>query len=212
MKIAIGDIHGRTNWKAFLEEPFSEAYFLGDYFDDYENTPTVYQVENFKRICEAARADNRIHLCLGNHDLHYLKGCEGERYSGFQRYGRFDIQEALEANFDLLKPIYKTGNILLSHAGITKTFMEEIHETDPLRINERFVENRMLLAHAGWDSFGDSVHDGPVWVRPRSLLSDKLEGFLQVVGHTYQDMINTIDGVTFVDTDNKDIYRFGGEE
>jgi len=152
MKIAIGDIHGKNCWKDLIDREFDECYFVGDYFDNYEETPTVTQIRNFKEICEEARKNNKIHLCLGNHDLHYLRGIEkSEKYSGFQWYGRFDIQEILEENIDLLKVVYQSGNYLISHAGISNTFLKSLNLEDPLDINKKFEENRMSLAFNGYN-------------------------------------------------------------
>jgi len=82
MNIVIGDIHGKSCWKDFLNQEFDQAYFAGDYFDNYEQTPAVTQIRNFKEICDVARKDSRIHLCLGNHDFQYMRGIPiSEKYS-----------------------------------------------------------------------------------------------------------------------------------
>ena len=33
--------------------------------------------------------------------------------------------------------------------------------------------------------YGDSINNGPLWVRPRSLQKDSLDDYIQVVGHTH---------------------------
>ena len=115
MNLAIGDIHGKNCWKDFISDKYENIYFVGDYFDNYEETPAVTQIHNFKEICSLARNDSRVHLCVGNHDFHYLRGLpKSEQYSGFQWYARFDIQEALEENIDLLNIVYVNGNTIIS--------------------------------------------------------------------------------------------------
>lgn len=209
MKIAIGDIHGQDFWKKYIDEDFENLYFVGDYFDNYEKTPAVSQIRNFKEICDFARKDNRIKLCLGNHCFHYLKGIDrSEKYSGYQYYNHFDIQEALEENMDLIEIVYQDGDTLISHAGITKTFLKSLNLENPLDINQRFKEYRMALAFCGYDRYGDDITQGPLWVRPTSLLSDKVDGYKQIVGHTTQYEILTVDDVTFIDVEGKDVYKF----
>jgi len=199
MNKAIGDIHGKDVWKKYTDKPFDNFYFVGDYFDNYEETPTVTQIRNFREICDVARKDSRFHLCLGNHDFHYLKGIN-EQYSGYQFYTHFDIQEALEENIDLLKPVYQNGNYLISHAGITKTFLYSVLKLEnPLDINACFEENRNCLKFNGYNQYGDDVTQGCTWVRPTSLLNDCLDNYKQIVGHTRFDEITTIDNVTFID-------------
>ena len=185
MNVAIGDIHGKNCWEKLLSDEADNIYFNGDYFDCYEKIPTVTQIRNFRKICDMARKDPRIHLCLGNHDFQYLRGLDrSEHYSGFQAYGRFDIQEALEGNIDLLKIVYQSEDYLISHAGISKTFLKSLCLENPLDINARFIEYRMSLAFCGYNRYGDDVTQGPLWIRPASLSKDKLDGYKQIVGHT----------------------------
>jgi UDP-2,3-diacylglucosamine pyrophosphatase LpxH len=81
MKAVFGDIHGRALWKEILAKDYEAVYLLGDYWDSFD-IPYKEQHQNFLDIIDAAKKDTRLHLCLGNHDLHYL--CEGEEYSGYQ--------------------------------------------------------------------------------------------------------------------------------
>lgn len=206
MKLAIGDIHGREEWKQYIDDDFTDFYFVGDYFDSFDIS-TLDQILNFKLICNWARSDPRVHLCIGNHDYQYLKGVH-ETYSGFQKLMQFDIREVLEANIDIIQPVYLDGDTLISHAGITKTYMSQNMLLHPLDINRSFKQDRSVLRFDGWDSYGDDYTQGCLWVRPNSLLLDKIDGYKQIVGHTYQYRINTTDGITFIDVDNRSIYRF----
>ena len=48
---------------------------------------------------------------------------------------------------------------------------------------------------------GDEICQTPIWVRPYSLRSDKLDYYIQVVGHTPQDnIILSDDGIVLIDT------------
>jgi hypothetical protein len=187
MRLAIGDVHGRTFWKKYLDEDFTEFYFTGDYFDSF-NVPFARQAGNFRELCETARADPRIKLCLGNHDYHYLSNISVQQYSGFQHKNYFYINELLEQNIDLLKVVYATPDkYLISHAGLSRTFMEKMKRIGAGHvegINEAFAGDRDILNFDGYDIYGDDVTQSPIWIRPRSLESDPVAGYCQIVGHT----------------------------
>ena len=200
-RISISDIHGKNCWRKLVDDPFDELYFLGDYFDDYDESSPRHQIVNFLHIVKLARSNPNVHLCLGNHDFQYLRGIESyEKYSGYQHHGYWDIMIALESSMDLIKPVYVTeDNVIVSHAGVTSTFLKSCNLERPEDINQRFTEYRMSLAHVPGEQYGDNPKNGPLWVRPNSLLADKLPGYRQVVGHTRFDDFYEQDGIAFTD-------------
>jgi hypothetical protein len=219
-RLAIGDIHGRDYWKNYLSRNFEEFYILGDYFDSFYIS-FKKQYKNFIGICETARRDSRIKLCLGNHDYHYLDNITVQRYSGFQDRNYLKIQGILEENIGLLRVIYRTeDNILVSHAGLSRTFMKKAALEKPEDLNGAFTRNRDILTFDGIDIYGDDACQSPIWIRPRSLLSDAAEGFDQIVGHTPIERIKerfTENGggkgperkIVFINTEEEDtIYEF----
>jgi hypothetical protein len=219
-RLAIGDIHGRTHWKNHLDEDFTEFYFTGDYFDSFD-VPFKRQIKNFRKLCEAARTDSRIKLCLGNHDYHYLSDISVQRYSGFQNNNYVYINEILEQNMDLLNIVYVTPDkYLISHAGVSNTFMKKMEKrgvTTVEGINEAFARDRDILTFDGDDIYGDDVTQSPIWIRPRSLESEPLAGYHQIVGHTPLQAITeralkngqTEIKLIYIDTgDVESIYRF----
>lgn len=186
MRVAIGDIHGRDAYKKFIKDEYSEIYFLGDYFDSHEAIPAVTQIRIFRELVELARTDSRIHLCLGNHDYHYLIRDKNETYSGFQYYSRFDIYEALKAADDLFAVVYETPDkFLISHAGVTKTFLASCLLEKPTDINERYKQFPDCLVHYRMgDTYGNHPMNSPIWVRPQALFSDMIDDYTQIVGHS----------------------------
>jgi hypothetical protein len=216
-RLAMGDIHGRTYWKKYLDEDFTEFYLAGDYFDSYDIS-FLRQLSNFRELCETARADPRIKLCLGNHDYHYLGQVSYQEYSGYQHKHKLYIYDILERNIDLLKVLYVTpDNYLISHAGVSNTFMKKIGVTAVEGINDAFAEDRNILNFDGRDIYGDDVNQSPIWIRPRSLESDPVAGYHQIVGHTPVEAIreSTVKhdhgeiNITYIDTgDNDSVYRF----
>jgi hypothetical protein len=221
VRLAIGDIHGRSGWKKYLEEDFSRCFFVGDYFDSF-NLSFRRQYRNFLDICAAARQDRRIRLCIGNHDYHYMAGVQDQRYSGFQERHHRHIQEVLEENMDLLAVLYVTEDrFIISHAGVSATFMAKMKNggfgTGSVEgINGAFLKERNILNFDGRDIFGDDVTQGPLWIRPNSLLGDYVPGYSQIVGHTGFPVIQEVpletgEGlrIVFIDTgDTASVYRF----
>jgi hypothetical protein len=223
MRIALGDIHGRSYWKGYLREDFTDYYITGDYFDSF-NIPFAKQYRNFEELCKAAREDPRIKLCLGNHDYHYLGGIKPQRYSGFQEKKYGYINEILEQNIDLLKIIYVTHDrCLISHAGLSNTFMHKMKKRGLSAVedlNTAFLRDRNILSFAGTDIYGNDPTQSPIWIRPGSLLGDPVPGYHQIVGHTQMEAIrefvldpednsNTARRFVFIDTGDLDtIYRF----
>jgi hypothetical protein len=220
MRLAIGDIHGRAYWKHYLDGDFTEFYVTGDYFDSFD-LPFKQQIGNFREICEAARADPRIKLCLGNHDYQYLGQISPQRYSGYQDRYEMSIYEILEQNIDLLKIVYTTPDkYLISHAGVSATFMKRMKKNGVVNIegiNDAFLRDRDILTFTGYNIYGDDVTQSPIWIRPRSLESDPLAGYHQIVGHTERRSITeqkvkkgrTEIKLIYIDTgDIESIYRF----
>ena len=220
MRIAIGDIHGRAFWKDYIGEDYTEYYILGDYFDSYD-IPFVIQLDNFYQIVDAAHKDPRIKLCMGNHDYHYFLDDPNENYSGFQSKYAQEIHSALIQNRALLKIVYITdNNILISHAGISNTFMQDNGFANIDDVNAAFVTQPDVFRFNGWEPYGDEVQQGPLWIRPRSLLKDAYKGYSQIVGHTITENITTKNikkmepeygacTITFIDTHDKNcIHRF----
>ncbi|MDR0602516.1 MAG: metallophosphoesterase [Treponema sp.] len=195
MRLAIGDIHGRNFWKRCIGGDFEEYYITGDYFDSF-NISFARQYRNFAEICDEARRDSRLKLCLGNHDYHYMRGVLNQRYSGFQDKHSAGIMEILEKNADLLKVLYVTSDrYIISHAGVSAAFMEKMKKAGvgaPEEINAAFLEDRNILAFDGWDIYGNDVTQSPIWIRPDSLCRDALPGYSQIAGHTPVEAVTEI--------------------
>ncbi|MDR0629138.1 MAG: metallophosphoesterase [Treponema sp.] len=219
MRLVIGDIHGRDFWKRYIHEDFTECYFVGDYFDSYDLSFTR-QYRNFKEICQRARKDKRIKLCLGNHEYHYLD--VGQQYSGYQEEHFYHIYQILEQNMDLLQVVYVTRDkYIISHAGVSTWFMKRMKKAGYNAvedINRAFAEDRHILHFNGLNPFGDDITQSPIWIRPDSLEQQPLAGYSQIVGHTPVEDIRTINlrdsrqhniTITYIDTDTgESIYRF----
>jgi hypothetical protein len=217
MRLAIGDLHGRTHWKKYLDEDFTEFYFAGDYFDS-EAVSCLRQIGNFRELCGIARADPRIKLCLGNHDYHYLGQIRHQEYSGYQHRYKWNICAILEQNMDLLNIVYVTPDrYLISHAGVSNTFMKKISAASVEDINGAFTKDQTILNFDGRDIYGNDVTQSPIWIRPPALERDPVAGYHQIVGHTpvkavRESRVKHQQGeieITYIDTGgNEAVYRF----
>jgi predicted phosphodiesterase len=205
--IILGDTHGRNSWEKIDKETASKVIFLGDYFDSF-NIPFQEQWDNFCNILDYKKDNpDKVILLLGNHDYHYL-WTTNEHYSGYQPENRNQIAACLDAEIEdgNIQICYVFNDFLFSHAGVTKEWYENniINKTN-IRddINNLFKTNRDAFKFTPsnpMDNYGDSITQSPIWVRPRALLSNKVDGFTQVVGHTHQQNIEINNDVIFIDT------------
>ncbi|MDR0909055.1 MAG: metallophosphoesterase [Spirochaetaceae bacterium] len=204
MNIAIGDLHGESYWRDMLKIPADNYYITGDYFDSFRLS-FAKQKNNFIDLIDEAKRNERLHLCIGNHDLHYLIS-DWQQYSGFQyKYAAF-IKEMVEGALPYLKAAYQSDSgYVISHAGFTKTFMRETACTSIADVEQQFRANLLFLGFNDRcpDSYGDNIEQGPLWVRPESLMADYYFP-KQIVGHTeFRGGIQRVeeDGTDFVFVD-----------
>jgi len=200
--LLIGDIHGRTTWKEIIQkESPNRVVFFGDYFDSFDISG-IDQIHNFNQIIEFKETtDIEVIMLIGNHDHHYLH--IGETYSGFQPALQHDIYSTLKRNTAHLQVVYLFDNILCSHAGVSPIWLGQTlglwsKSTMVDDVNElyKYQPRKFNFSHKGFDPSGDSVEQGPLWIRPRSLMKSNKgdngfkKSFIQVFGHTQLDNIH----------------------
>jgi UDP-2,3-diacylglucosamine pyrophosphatase LpxH len=200
--IALGDTHGRDTWKKIIaKENFDKIVFIGDYLDSRDGISGETQLQNFIDILQYKRENiDKVVLLFGNHDFHYLPTSR-EPYSQYQHMFRDQFQNVLVEAIDerLLQMCYSHGNFLFSHAGFTKTWCKT-KMGNPNPSGDSFVEGVNTLFLTDPNSFeftpgesfswtGDDITQTPIWVRPYSLVKDKIDRYLQIVGHTTVERI-----------------------
>lgn len=216
--IALGDTHGRNNWKAIAEKELATCdkfVFIGDYFDSHdEKSSGDKQIENFNEILELKKANpDKVVLLTGNHDYHYIRGI-GETYSGYQAGYALQIGEIVEQAIrdGLMQMAFTADGFFYSHAGLTKTWtsmlMRNISDGTTNNINPEIddvfiqvlndylvYQPKVFMFNTGINGSmtGDDVTQGPIWVRPYSLSKDKVEGWWYVVGHTTSRRLSIVD-------------------
>lgn len=205
-EVAIGDLHGLDVWKKIVaDNPDADMYvFIADYFDSFYISAEK-QLKNFKEILTFKRKNkDRVKLLIGNHEEHYLSSND-RRYAGFQKFQHLIYGELLEKAIKqgLMQMCYLSGNILYTHAGVTKTWCKNNNiDLDNIEqsINDQFkYKPNSFLPIRGGDSEGNDIDQSPTWVRPQSLMGDFVEGYVHVVGHTVKRNLIIYDDVAFID-------------
>lgn len=184
--LVIGDLHGRTQWKFITaNEDYDKVVFLGDYFDSHENITHENQIKNFEDLLTfKSDSPDRVVILYGDHDHSYYYG---ERCSGYNPEYADKISEVIKEADQLsyLQAVYVQDDIIMSHAGVSKYWLQniaclespaDITLEDPSIFDFNYV--------TGVDSYGDTVSQSPIWIRTKSLVSNPVEGYKQIVGHT----------------------------
>lgn len=202
--VIIGDTHGRDCWKSIIMQhpDMNVLVFIGDYFDSY-TISAAQQIQNFKAIIALKEtAKFKVILLIGNHDYHYFSEVGNTGTSGYQYYAAHEITNLVGANKIHLQMAYQFDNILCTHAGVGKVFLDwafdpnewHLHNISA-QLNALFRINPKAFEFCGMDPTGDSLGQTPIWIRPRSLMKDALDfkkEMIQVVGHTQMKQIPSI--------------------
>lgn len=199
MKICvIPDIHGSSAWREVVNQEIQQVdrfVFLGDYFDSKDGLPNLQEeAGNFREIVHFAQKHQAVDLLIGNHDLQYIGGA---KCSGYQpELGPLvnnTLQELVSSG--QLKCTAQWGRYLFSHAGLSRVWMKLMRYDAVEVINREFQANSLSLDFSPYaremnDYSGDSIYQGPLWIRPEALDEAHWEGTHQVVGHTPLDEIS----------------------
>ncbi len=97
-----------------------------------------------------------------------------------------------------MKVVHVENDILFSHAGVTNYWLNNVSTTKNL--NEIVPDDSLEINYIkGTSPYGDTISNGPLWVRPASLRKDYLDGYRQVVGHTAHNKIRSYGNITICD-------------
>jgi predicted phosphodiesterase len=209
--VIIGDVHGHDSWKQIVqqEQDADRIVFVGDYFDSF-TVPGLVQIQNFQDIIEfKTTTDKEVVMMVGNHDFHYFPEIGENGCSGYQARMAPSIQHVIDTNREHLQMAYQFDDILVTHAGVSSIWADDILgewevETLADQINEMFkfqpskIEYRQYKQIGdqvyGTGGYGDETFQGPLWVRPRSLMVANYDTLRtkvrQVVGHTHMKEID----------------------
>jgi hypothetical protein len=202
--VIIGDTHGRDTWKTItqMHPDIDVLVFLGDYFDSF-TISAAQQINNFKEIIYLKEtASFKVILLIGNHDHHYFSEVGNTGTSGYQYYAAHEITSLVSNNRRHLQIAYQLENILCTHAGVGKVFLDWAFDPNEWNIknmaadlNALFIMHPKAFEFCGMDPTGDSIGQTPIWIRPKSLMIDAQEfkkEIIQVVGHTQMKKIPSV--------------------
>jgi hypothetical protein len=124
---------------------------------------------------------NKIDLCWANHDTSYHLN---EKCSGYQQEYAKDIKSFFKRHKELFNVVYIYDNWIFSHAGISAKWMSCAGIKTPEEINALFKERPNFFKWVGPNSYGDNPNEGPLWIRPQSLMNNAVKNYNQAVGHS----------------------------
>jgi hypothetical protein len=186
--LVLGDTHGHDSWKAVVNhEDFDKVIFLGDYLDSFTVKPEVI-ANNFCDLLNFKQSmGDKCKLLYGNHDHSYWNA---ERCSGYKFHAVSMYMPLLEDAFkeSLIDLIHIEGDIIFSHAGVSEYWLKKVAMLESVHdINFNTIVNLDILnwnMMTGYDGYGNTISQSPIWIRPQSLLKSKVDGYRQIVGHT----------------------------
>ena len=189
MKILVlGDVHARSEVFDILDREIDQVdlvIFLGDFVSTHDRVTEEEQI----RVCDELwkiKEENptKVVILRANHDTQHA-GYSWAQCSGyFPKVGEW-MQENKDRWLKNTQWVYIHENLLFSHAGVSKVWMQNSNIESVDKINE--LEPSEIFGftpEAWWDNHGDSKTQPPTWIRPQSLLKCMVDGYTQIVGHT----------------------------
>lgn len=187
--LVLGDVHGRKCWEDIIErENFDKIVFLGDYVSSHEDIHGWQQIDNLIKILEyKEKNSDTVVLLRGNHDIQHLTG---DTY--VSEYDR-EVGEWMYDNrkrfLDDTQWIYIDDgtypDVIFSHAGISKKWMEDCNYESFDEINESTILQDFGFRPCKLSDYdGSSATQPPTWIRPWTLDSYAVPGKTWIVGHT----------------------------
>lgn len=235
ISLIIPDLHHRWQDAENIIESVNhdEVIFLGDYFDDFNDTP-----EMMESTCDwlngSVKKSNRIHL-FGNHDVHYAFPYRRWKCSGYEQWKDFITTDNIPRTvWDKLKWYHVLDNTwLLTHAGLHKfNVPEEIQalHTDREKFFPALTNHLDISIQEGFQLAANNV---PSWVfgagRSRGGANrvggitwcdfdrefTPIKGLNQIFGHTPQTngsaewyLVNELEKITYATgTDHKSDHK-----
>lgn len=209
MKILVlSDIHHKFEiaQKIIDSVEFDRCILLGDYFDDYGDTP-----ENARKTAvwlkEKVIPNPKMIPLMGNHDVNYFFPMHPEFYcSGFSHDKCRAIRSVISPDdVKLFKFYHIQDGWMFSHAGLHVSLWKEMKQWYPdgeiregetllnyfSRVVQFFMDRTMVNIYAnmpvpylecGWDRGGNRPFGGLIWCDWNTFAS--IKGINQIVGHT----------------------------
>ena len=204
--LIIPDIH--TNYLdaelIISSEHPDKVIFLGDYFDNFDETPESADQTAYW-LSHSLNNKDRIHL-IGNHDVSYMTDLIHLRCSGFSELKRHAINMH-RIRWDKMKLYHFLDDWLCTHAGVSKMFFEKYTKLDLPdfmqestkdleNINNSEYQHRFL--QAGKSRGGKHEYGGIVWCDYDEFKD--IPGQKQIFGHTRSNLVRQTPNHICLDT------------
>lgn len=121
-ELVIPDIHTkhRVAQRLLESSQYDLATLLGDYFDDFGDTPE----DNYATAQWLTSLPDRVTLLMGNHDIHYRY--PDQACSGFTVEKAKAITDAMDKKtWDRMRVFHRVDDWLLSHAGFHPSLLKD---------------------------------------------------------------------------------------
>ena len=191
--LVIADLHHHieTADAILADEAWDRAVFLGDYFDDFDDSP--HDAIATALWVKERLADPRCTLLFGNHDLPYAwPGNPHLERPGFTEEKALAVRGILSRaeHWSQLRVFTHVGPWLASHAGFSRGLLPEEVLRDPTALEARCATALATVAAgevdplflAGRDRGGRQPVGGVTWCDIRRF--QPTAGIHQLVGHT----------------------------
>lgn len=206
--LIIADLHHR--WEQ-AEEIISkvehdDVIFLGDYLDDFNDTPEIVQ-DTVDWLESSVAKPNRIH-CWGNHDIHYAFPYKAFQCAGYTQWKYFIVHDRINPKVwdKLVWYTFLDNTFMLSHGGLhnlnvpaeiaakykdREKFIASLDNYLQTEIRKGFRAGadgvKSWIFNAGRARFGNQRVGGIIWCDfEREFYPVK--GLHQIVGHTPQGL------------------------
>lgn len=214
------DVHCRDIYKPLLEVKDKPVVFLGDYMDPYkyEGTNDFDGIANLEEIFDYAKSNKNVTLLIGNHDCSWTWSHLGWERTSHRFYN--DLHKLYRENIDLLHPIHQVNDVIFTHAGICKGWINslKLFKNGNFEITKEnvipYIENEFALElqsdqtpiHHSFYSYlnspifwvgrcrgGDAPYGGPVWCDFNYDYFDPEDwNVMQIFGHTQREVTGSI--------------------
>lgn len=192
--LVIGDLHHHTETADAIRaaEPHEHVVFLGDYFDDFYDSPLV--AAQTALWLKERMAEGRSTLLFGNHDLPYAFDTTNFSFlacSGFTRDKQKEVAKVLQpADWEVFRGSARVGPWLVSHAGFHRELLPAALLRDPAGLEARCAQAVAELRQQRPDSLFAAGRDRGGWAPVGGITwgdwekFEGVEGVHQIVGHT----------------------------
>lgn len=197
--LIISDVHTKIDRveKIIKFEGPDQIVFLGDEFDDWNETPDDTR-DTAAWYDWSVNQPNRVHV-FGNHNISYVCGNRYAFCSGWKQWKQMIYDDIIDSRtWRKVKWFYIMDDWLVSHAGLTPNFLPKqnmnLQEIATFLEEESMAANKCLYSNqihwfyrAGVSRGGNAATGGLLW-SDFNMDFVPIPGIKQLFGHTPNDI------------------------